>query len=233
MKLQHLLIWLVGIGLLPLSGCQTLENAASQPCLRGSYLNLRGLPIGASMTMEIGSGQLAGSDCLKDPEAGKSWTWTSSDRTIATVSPLGVVTGVKPGTFSLKATKGDQTLEAKGFIMPQKWTVEFEPPAATVKVGESVTLKVVAYDENHQKLPPVPFSVYTPEFFLPAEQKSLIDTGSAPSMGKTPLVDKWSQQQMTGPATFRATRPGVTKMIGEIGKFGGDKRAEATVTITP
>jgi Bacterial Ig-like domain (group 2) len=232
MNLKILLICL-GLGLLPLSGCQTTQTAATQPCLQGSYLNLRGLPIGASTALEIGMGQVMGSDCLKDAEAGKSWTWTSSDSTIATISPLGVVTGVKPGTFSVKGTKGDQTLQAKGFIMPQKWTVEFEPPAATVKVGESIQLKVVAYDENHQKLPPVPFSVYTPEFFLPSEQKSLIVTGSSPSMGKTPLVDKWSQQQMTGPATFRATRPGVTKMIGEIGKLGGDQRTEATLTITP
>jgi Bacterial Ig-like domain (group 2) len=220
MNLKTLLICL-GLGLLPLSGCQTNQTAATQPCLQGSYLNLRGLPIGASTTLEIGMGQIMGSDCLKDAEAGKSWTWTSSDRTIATISPLGVVTGVKPGTFSVKGTKGDQTLQAKGFIMPQKWTVEFEPPAATVKVGEPIQLKVVAYDENHQKLPPVPFSVYTPEFFKQGAGQP------------EPLVNPWSQQQETDRAIFRATKPGVTRMIGEIGKFDGDKRTEATVTITP
>jgi Bacterial Ig-like domain (group 2) len=214
MKIRHL-IYAAGIlGLLPLNACQTAQNAMTQPCLPGSYLKLRALPIGTSMTMEIGMGQAMGSDCLNDPEAAKGWTWVTSDNTIATVTPTGVVTGVKPGTFSLKATKGNQTLEAKGFIMPPQWTVEFEPQAATVKVGESVKLKVVAYDANHQKLPPVPFSIYTPEFAQP---------------GKPALVRPWSQQQETDTAIFYGTQPGITQMIGKI----EDKQVEMKLTITP
>jgi Bacterial Ig-like domain (group 2) len=214
MKSRPLLYTACILGLLPLNACQMAQNAMPQPCWQRSDLKLRALPIGASMTMEIGMGQIMGSDCLNDPEAGKGWTWVTSDRTIATVTPTGIVTGIKPGTFSLKATKGNQTLEAQGFIMPKDWTVEFEPPAATVKVGESVKLKVVAYDANHQKLPPVPFSVYTPEF---SHQE------------KEPLVRPWSQQQETNIAIFRANKPGVTQMIGKI----EDKQVEMQLTITP
>jgi Bacterial Ig-like domain (group 2) len=214
MKSRHLLYATCLIGLLPLNACQTAQNAMPQPCLQGSYLKLRALPIGASVTVAVGMGQVVGSDCLDDAAAVKSWTWTSADSTIATVTPTGVVTGIQPGTFNLKATKGNQTLEAQGFIMPKDWTVEFEPSAATVKVGETVKLKVVAYDASHQKLPPVPFSVYTPEF---SRQE------------KEPLVGPWSQQQETDIAIFRANQPGVTQMIGEI----ADKQVEMKLTITP
>jgi Bacterial Ig-like domain (group 2) len=214
MKSRHLLYTASILGLLPLHACQTAQNAMPQPCLQGSYLKLRALPIGASATIAVGQGQAMGSDCLDDATAVKSWTWTSADSAIATVTPTGVVTGIKPGTFSLKATKGNQTLKAEGFIMPKDWTVEFEPPAATVKVGESVKLKVIAYDTNHQKLPPVPFSVYTPEFSRQENE---------------PLVSPWSQQQATDTAIFRASKPGVTQMIGKI----ADKQVEMQLTITP
>lgn len=214
MKIRHF-VYIAGIlGSLQLNACQMDQDAVFQPCVQGSYLKLRALPIGASTTVTIGRGQMMGSDCLDDAAAVQSWIWTSADSTIATVTPTGIVTGVKPGTFSLKATKGEQTLTTEGFIMPLDWTVEFEPQAATVKMGEAVKLKVVAYDAKHQKLPPVPFSVYTPEFFHQV---------------KEPLVSPWSQQQERNIAIFQASKPGVTQMIGKI----ADKQVEMKLTITP
>jgi Bacterial Ig-like domain (group 2) len=214
MKTGHF-VYIAGIlALLPLNACQMAEDAVFQPCVQGSYLKLRALPIGASTTVVVGQGQALGSDCLDDAAAVQSWTWTSADSTIAIVTSKGLVTGVKPGTFSLNATKGEQTLTTEGFIMPPDWTVEFEPQAATVKVGEAVKLKVVAYDAKHQKLPPVPFSVYTPEFFHQV---------------KEPLVSPWSQQQERNIAIFQASKPGVTQMIGEI----ADKQVKMKLTITP
>jgi hypothetical protein len=214
MKIRHFVYSVCLIGFLPLNACRMAEDAVFQPCVQNSYLKLRALPIGASTTVVVGRGQALGSDCLDDAAAVQSWTWTSADSTIAIVTPTGVVTGVKPGTFSLKATKGEQTLTTEGFIMPPDWTVEFEPQAATVKVGEAVKLKVVAYDAKHQKLPPVPFSVYTPEFFHQV---------------KEPLVSPWSQQQERNIAIFHATKPGMTQMIGEI----ADKQVKMKLTITP
>jgi Bacterial Ig-like domain (group 2) len=234
MNLRHtgLLLW---AGLLPLSGCRLFETTATEPCLEGSYLQLRALPIGDSVTLAMGTSHVNDSDCQTDPEAAKAWTWRTADTAIVRVTTTGVVTGLKPGTFSVTATNGNQTRQTEGFIMPKDWTVAVEPATATVKVGESVTFQVVTYDQQHRQLPQLPFSIHTSEVFPPPTQKASSDTGSASRTEQKPLVDKGSQQHVTGPATFRATRPGVAKMIGEVGIYGsnGFKSAEATLTIVP
>lgn len=194
-----------------LSSCTT--NAQQQiPCI-GNALELRALNVGRSLQMQVGS--LNESDCIVSNGAAKSWTWTTSDPAIIKVSAIGIVKGRKPGNFTLNAANGNKLLTAQGFILPADWTIKIQPAAATVKVGQVVQFQVMAYDAKNQPLPTVPFSLYTPEFFEPGSSKD-------------PLVDKVSYQQVTNPGTFRATKPGVTIITGEL----GGKTVQAKLTIT-
>ncbi len=199
------------LGLL-LSSCTT-KTQQTIPCISNEG-ELRPLTIGQPLQMQVGL--LDESDCIVNTDAAASWTWKTADPEIIQVSAIGSVEGTKPGNFTLNASNGDTLLlTTQGFVLPADWTIKIEPAAATVKVDQIVEFQVTAYDANNQPLPTVPFSLYTPEFFEPGS-------------GKEPLVDQVSYQQITNPGTFRAAKPGVTTITGEL----GDKKVEAKLTIT-
>ena len=143
------------------------------------------------------------SDCI--PRRDSTFKWTTNDPTIVRVTPDGQVNGLSPGIFWITAVRGPKVLEERGFVLPRGWTLRILPAQATVRVGDSVTFRVVAYDAGGRELPTVPFSIYTPEF-------------NRPGSGERPLVDKWSYQHTTAPAVFRAQRVGETILTGVIGK---------------
>jgi hypothetical protein len=171
-----------------------------EPCVVWNP-DIRPLLVGQSTHM--GLGHMKESDCI--PRRDSTFKWTTSDPSIVRVTPDGQINGLSPGIFQVRAMRGPKVLEERGFVLPIGWTLRILPARATVRVGDSVTFRVVAYDASGRELPTVPYSIYTPEF-------------NRPSSGERPLVDKWSYQHTTAPAVFRAQRVGETILTGVIGK---------------
>lgn len=221
---HHFYVLALFLGLLPLTGCQAIDNITREPCFQKDYWKLRGLSVGSAVTMKLGRGQIIGSDCLDEPQSTKDWTWNSSDSAVATVSSMGVVTGHKPGTFSLTATSGDKKLTKEGYVMPKDWTIELELSASKIKVGESVSLAAIAYDKNRQKLSFVPFAIYIPEFSDPREGKGRVTDGKLAHLASSTVA-----LGKTTPISLQAIEPGTVEIVGEIDR----KQVKTTLTITP
>jgi hypothetical protein len=149
---------------------------------------------------------------------------------VATVSAGGVARGVTPGVFRAVAVAGADTLRAEGFVLPRGWRARLTPESATVRVGDTVAFHMLAVDSAGGALPPVPFSLYTPEFLaIGREAAAGVSPGAAPRPLPEPLTDRWSHQSIVGWGVFRAERPGVTTITGQIGAMP----AEARLTILP
>lgn len=70
-----------------------VRGAPSGPLLVGSTLQLQATPL----------------DAHGDSLSGRALTWSSTDSSVATVSPLGVVTGVGAGTATVRVSSGAQS----------------------------------------------------------------------------------------------------------------------------
>ena len=80
---------------------------------------------------------------------GRQVSWTTNNGAAATVSPTGVVTGVAPGTATITASvEGKSGTATITVTLPPVATVEVQPPAVTVGVGQSVTLSAVTKDAS-------------------------------------------------------------------------------------
>jgi hypothetical protein len=102
------------------------------------------------------------SDC--DATRPRPAVWHAVNPAVATVSAGGVARGVTPGVFRAVAVAGADTLRAEGFVLPRGWRARLTPESATVRVGDTVAFHMLAVDSAGGALPPVPFSLYTPEF---------------------------------------------------------------------
>lgn len=195
--------------------------AATLSCMHGSQQRSGQLcilsegvanPLLVGGTMQFKIGKMVESDCL--PSDVRADIWDSPQSGVVRVRPDGLVQGIAPGEFHVTAGVGSATLESTGFVLPPGWTPRIDPSSATIRVGETVSFRVVANDAKGRPLPPVWFSVYTAEFF---------NVGS----GVHPPVDMWSQQNIRTSGVFRGVRPGRTTMIGVI----GTSRVEAPLTV--
>lgn len=186
------------------------ERRSGQLCiLSDGVLN----PLLVGQTVQLKIGKMAGSNCL--PSDVWADVWDSPQSGVVRVRSDGLVQGVAPGEFRVIARVGPTGLESAGFVLPPGWAPRIDPQDATIRVGETVSYRVVADDADGRPLPPVWFSVYTAEFY---------DVGS----GARPPVDMWSQQNIRTSGVFRGVRPGRTTMIGII----GTSRVETSLTVT-
>lgn len=184
-----------------------------QPCLswpEGTH------PLLVGDTARIPGGRMRSSDCIRDPNI--RFQWSTADTTVVQVTPDGLLRGLAPGVFRLTATRDTAVLPSSGFVLPAGWTARISPDSATVQVGDTVSFLVAVFDSAGNRLPPVPFSLYTPEF-------------ERPGSGAQPLVDKYSRQHITEPGSFRAVRPGRTVITGVIGNPFAGRRMPAVLTI--
>src|SRR5262245_19033767 len=88
--------------------------------------------------------------------------------------------------------------------MPAEWKIDLEPDSTTLRVGDSVSVLVRAYDKTGTPLPTVPYHLFTPEFFEAAS-------------GKRPIVNRWSWTNALEPVNVVAIDTGTTTLIGRIG----------------
>lgn len=78
-----------------------------------------------------------------------TFTWSSSDGSLASVDANGLVTGVAEGTATITATTGGISGTAAVAVTPPPVaTVEVDPTAATLNVGETVQLTATPKDAS-------------------------------------------------------------------------------------
>jgi Bacterial Ig-like domain (group 2) len=72
--------------------------------------------------------------------------WTSSDSTVAQVSPSGDVRGLGPGRASIRAEFGGQATQREVRVLPAVGSLIWVPTETTVTVGDTVRLHAIARD---------------------------------------------------------------------------------------
>jgi uncharacterized protein YjdB len=103
------------------------------------------VPIGGMVALTATAFDSAGSVM-----AGRSFSWATTNSTIAAVSATGVVTGVAGGNASISATTGGRTAQVSVSVraIGAVTRVEVTPGRAYLLRGESRTLLATAYDGN-------------------------------------------------------------------------------------
>jgi len=92
-------------------------------------------------------------DASGKPLAGRSMAWASSDRTIATVSNDGIVTGVATGTVQIAASTEGKSAIAEINVNPTPVaSVSVTPSSRDLLVGQSVQLSAQALDAQGNAL---------------------------------------------------------------------------------
>jgi uncharacterized protein YjdB len=98
-------------------------------------------------------------DLLNNILAGGITTYTSSDPSIATISPLGVVTGLRPGTVTITAKVGSLVTTSTVTVgNALAASLLATPSSATVSVSGTQTLVVTILDAAHQVLTGLPMT---------------------------------------------------------------------------
>jgi serine/threonine protein kinase/alpha-tubulin suppressor-like RCC1 family protein/uncharacterized protein YjdB len=85
--------------------------------------------------------------------SGRTVTWTSSDRTIATVSAAGTVTAVRQGLVTISATVEKKSGSAHLTVIPVAVaTVSIAPPQASLQIGAKTRLSATPRDAHDHVL---------------------------------------------------------------------------------
>lgn len=159
--------------------------------------------------------------------ADRDYTWQVTDGNAATVTPDGLVRGVRPGLFELTGVHGADTTGDVAFVLPRGWMLRIEPESVTVRTGDSVAFRVIAYDSSGTTYSFAPFTLYTPEFI---QDVTDFQAGRMfPQGGRQSLSDRRIRETDTMPGSFRFVRSGVTAIIGRI----GERMDTAPVVVLP
>jgi uncharacterized protein YjdB len=91
---------------------------------------------------------------------GQSFSWTSSNPSVATVDGNGLVTGVSPGTVSITATAGSVTSSALSLtvVNPPIATITVSAPSSSMGLLSTMQATAVAMDASGHVLQGVTFS---------------------------------------------------------------------------
>lgn len=85
--------------------------------------------------------------------SGVQFTWSSSNTSVATVSPAGVVTGVAPGSATISASAGGKTGTATISIqLAPVDRIVVTPANPTVNIGQTLQLTATLYDQQNHVL---------------------------------------------------------------------------------
>ena len=92
-------------------------------------------------------------DANGNPLPGGSFTWTSSDPSIASVSSSGLVTGIKLGLVTISVRSGGNTSTANVQVLPA--SISIVPKSVTLTVGATQRFTATAYGKNGTPVPGV------------------------------------------------------------------------------
>ena len=176
-----------------------VPKVEGKACIREAE-RLRPLQIGDTTQLTIGA--LDFNNCATG--SARSAAWSSSDPAILEITKDGLARGKAAGVFTVRAVSDTTTLTESGFVLPPEWQARIAPDTATLRVGDSVTMVIRAFDKGGAALPNVPYSLFAPEFFDPTTRT-------------TPIVNKSSWQNVVDPSVVVATDTGTTILIGRIG----------------
>lgn len=97
-------------------------------------------------TIKVGLSETLGATVEPLDAKDKSVTWSSDNTAVATVDKKGVVTAVKEGTAKItaKTTNGGFTATCEVTVTAADTTITLDKTSATMKTGETLTLKVTA-----------------------------------------------------------------------------------------
>ena len=85
---------------------------------------------------------------LKTAGIKRKITWSSNKKSIATVSSKGVVKAVKKGTAVVTAKYGKKKLTCKVTVKQPVTSIKLNKTSVTLKKGNKLTLKAIAYPKN-------------------------------------------------------------------------------------
>lgn len=128
-KLRHLLYFIMLVGMFVFSAINV--SAAS-----------------SSIVVVVTQGKTANLAAVSESNAIQRATWTSSNKAVATVNRVGVVTGRSRGTAIISAKTGTQTVTMKVIVSPAITKVSLNKTAITITVGETYTLKGTVTPSN-------------------------------------------------------------------------------------
>jgi trimeric autotransporter adhesin len=131
---------------------------------------------------------------------GSTFTWSTSNASIATVSANGVVTGVAPGAATISATSGGKTASAS--ITVQLAPVDHivvTPSNPTLNVGQTVQLTATLYDQQNNVLTGRPVTWSSED----ASKASVSSTGLVTALRKSSVNITASAGGKSGSTTVR------------------------------
>jgi|GEM_PF-363352 len=133
---------------------------------------------------------------VKNKKKGSKVTWSSSDKSVATVSKKGKVTAKKAGTVTITATVGKSKTKVTCEITVTKRTVRMNKTEATITVGKTLKLKV-----KNKKSPK------TIKWSSSNKKVATVSSGgkvTAKKAGYATITAKWGKKKVTCKITVKA-----------------------------
>ncbi|MYA77940.1 MAG: hypothetical protein F4Y17_10350, partial [Gemmatimonadetes bacterium] len=129
-------------------------------------------------------------------------TWSSSKRSVATVSADGVVTAVSNGTAQISATSGDVSASVTIVVAQVASSIAIAPEAATLEsVGATVQFEAMVFDSADVVIPDAPVTWSSSETGV----ATVDTTGLATSVGSGTATITAMSGKSSGSATLTVT----------------------------
>ncbi|GIW26157.1 Ig-like domain-containing protein [Meiothermus sp.] len=150
--------------------------------------------------------------------SGVTFTWTSSNPSVATVNSSGLATAVAAGTATITASaqgkSGNATLTVTNPAPPPIETIEVSPPSASKQVGQTQQFTAVAKDASGNTISGVTFTWSSSDTAIATVDSS----GLATAVAAGTATITASAQGKSGNATLTVTSP-PTFMVGGTVRF--------------
>ncbi len=147
------LVTAVGNGTAQITATAGSASASAEVRVMQSAVSIVITPEMATLMLIGETVQLAATvlDQNGQPVAGAVVSWQSSEETVATVTPQGLVTAVMNGTAQITATAGSASARAEVRVMQTAGSILITPEMATLmSIGETVQLTASVLDQNGQ-----------------------------------------------------------------------------------
>ncbi len=131
-------------------------------------------------------------------------TWSSSERSVATVNADGVVTAVSNGTAQISAASGDVSASVTIVVAQVASSIAIAPEAATLEfVGATIQFEAMVFDSADVVIPDAPVTWSSSETGV----ATVDTTGIATSVGSGTATITAMSGESSGSATLSVTLP--------------------------